>query len=226
MTHYGSILEQVQEKAVSSGRNPQEIEIVAVSKFCPVETLESVYRQGCRNFGESRLQEALKKISSLPSDCIWHLVGTLQTNKVRKAISHFQLIHSVDDLPLAEIISEAGRSMGITTSILLQVNTSGEPSKQGLSPQGWEEALDIVNHLSHLRIEGLMTMAPFTEDEAIIRNCFRTLRELRDKWRPQMSDPSLFRHLSMGMSHDFLIAIEEGATLLRIGTAIFQDNKF
>lgn len=221
MTHYGSVLKQVQEKALSSGRNPQEIEIVAVSKFCPATSLESVYREGCRSFGESRLQEALEKIPLLPIDSRWHFVGSLQTNKVRKAISHFQLIHSVDDLSLAEKISEASLSMGITTTVLLQVNTSGESSKHGLSAQQWEKALDQLNTLSHLKIEGLMTMAPLIEDQNIIRNCFRTLRELRDKWRPRMAEPFLFRHLSMGMSHDFLIAIEEGATLLRIGTKIF-----
>lgn len=221
MTSYGKILKLVHEKAQACHRDPDEIAIISVSKFCPLSSIEAVYQEGCRDFGESRLQEALDKIPQLPSDCRWHLIGTLQTKKIKKALSAFQLIHSVDTSELAEKISQASESIGITTSILLQVNTSGEASKHGLSPKEWEQFLPQINQLPGLRIEGLMTMAPLTDEANIIRECFRSLRKYRDKWKPLMKDPSLFKHLSMGMSHDYLIAIEEGATLLRIGTAIF-----
>jgi hypothetical protein len=226
VTHYCQIEQQVREKALACGRQPQEITLVAISKTYPVESIQSVYQEGGRVFGESRVQEALQKIPVLPPDCQWHLIGTLQSNKVSKAISAFRLIHSVDHLQLAQKISHASQEKGITTSILLQVNTSGEVTKHGLSGEEWEKALESINQLSHLRVEGLMTMAPYTEDQELIRSCFRKLYQLREKWRSQMKDPTSFCHLSMGMSNDYLIAIEEGATLLRIGSAIFGERPY
>lgn len=220
-THFGQVAQIVREKALACGRPPQEISLVAVSKNCPVESIASAYEEGCKLFGESRVLEALDKIPQLPSDCLWHLIGSLQKNKVSKAISAFQLIHSVDTPELAQKISQASQAQNLTTAILLQVNTSGELTKHGLSPLEWERSLDFINELPHLKIEGLMTMAPFTEDEQVIRSCFRSLYQLRERWRSQIKEPALFQQLSMGMSHDFLIAIEEGATLLRIGSAIF-----
>lgn len=226
VTHYCQIEQQVREKALACGRQPQEITLVAVSKTYPVESIHSVYQEGGRVFGESRVQEALQKISLLPLDCQWHLIGTLQSNKVSKAVSSFQLIHSVDHFQLAQKISHASQEKGIITSILLQVNTSGEATKHGLPGEEWEKLVESINQLSYLRVEGLMTMAPYTEDEGIIRSCFRKLYQLREKWRNQMKDPASFCHLSMGMSHDYLIAIEEGATLLRIGSAIFGERPY
>jgi pyridoxal phosphate enzyme (YggS family) len=220
-THYCQVAHTVREKALACGRRPEEITLIAVSKTFPFESIQSVYQEGGRDFGESRIQEALEKISQMPKDCKWHLIGTLQSNKVNKAISAFQLIHSVDTPLLAQKISEASQAKGIMTSILLQVNTSGEKTKHGLSPEEWERALERINQLSHLRIEGLMTMAPYTEDEQVIRACFHHLYQLRESWRKQMKNPAIFQHLSMGMSHDYLIAIEEGATLVRVGSAIF-----
>lgn len=221
-TCYHQIEQNVHEKALACGRQPQDVLLITVSKLQPVESIQAVYREGGRQFGESRVQEALQKIPELPADCRWHLIGTLQSNKVAKAISHFDLIHSVDTPVLARQISDASQARGVMTSILLQVNTSGETAKHGLSAEEWEKALDAVNQLSHVRIEGLMTMAPYTEETKTIRNCFRQLYQLREKWRANMKEPAIFQHLSMGMSHDYLIAIEEGATLLRIGTAIFE----
>lgn len=224
MTAYAQILKQVRDKAGACGRNADEITVITVSKGYPVPLIELAYQEGARDFGESRLQEAVTKIPLLPSDCRWHFIGTLQSNKAAKAVSSFQLIHSVDNPALARKISQASETLGFATPILLQVNTSGEESKHGLSAKGWEQALPELNQLPFLKIEGLMTMAPLTEDEKVIRSCFRTLRELRDQWRTRMKDPASFNHLSMGMSHDYLIAIEEGATLLRIGTAIFGER--
>lgn len=221
---YAQILKKVHDKAEECGRQADEITVIAVSKGLPLPSLELAYQEGARHFGESRLQEALTKIAHLPSDCRWHLIGTLQSNKAAKAVSSFQLIHSVDTPALARKISQASEARGFETSILLQVNTSGETAKHGLSAEGWKEALPELNQLPFLKIEGLMTMAPLTEDQKVIRSCFRELRELRDQWRTRMKDPASFKHLSMGMSHDYLIAIEEGATLLRIGTAIFDEH--
>lgn len=222
---YRHIIRQVQEKAKACGRRPDEITLIAVSKNHPVSSIEKTYQSGARDFGESRIQEALGKIPFLPSDCRWHLIGSLQTNKVGKAVAAFQLIHSVDSTALARKISQVSEARGMTASVLLQVNTSGERTKHGLSAEEWENALAEVIQLPHLQIEGLMTMAPLTEDQQLIRHCFRTLRLLRDRWRNRMKDPDSFQHLSMGMSHDYLIAIEEGATLLRIGTAIFGERE-
>ena len=218
---YHKIWEGIQEKALACGRQPEDLTLIVVSKTFPIEFLQAVYQEGARQFGESRLQEALQKIPQMPPDCRWHMIGTLQSNKVSKAISSFHLIHSVDTPVLAQNISRASEARGKTTSILLQVNTSGERTKQGLNGDEWQQALETVNQLPYLSIEGLMTMAPYIEDERAIRLCFRRLKQLQDSWRSQMKDPAAFRHLSMGMSHDYLIAIEEGATMLRIGSAIF-----
>lgn len=220
-SRYLIVLEQLHEKAVQCGRDPEEIMLIAVSKNRPVELLWQAYQDGCRHFGESRVQEALPKLPCLPADCLWHFIGTLQSNKAGKVIPEFCLIHSVDTLDLAKKISHISSTKSCTTPILLQVNTSLESSKHGLQASEWEKVLDEINELDHIRVEGLMTMAPLTEDQAAIRHCFRSLFQLREKWRRRMKDGARFHHLSMGMSHDFLIAIEEGATLVRIGAAIF-----
>lgn len=220
-THYRSIVEKVQEKVLACGRRPEGIEIVAVSKNISPELIGKAYFEGCRDFGESRVQEAMDKIPCLPNDCHWHFIGTLQKNKISKIIGLFDLIHSVDTPELAQKISQFSETRGIVTPILLQVNTSGEQSKHGLSAEAWQQSLESVNRLPSLCIKGLMTMAPLVEDEKVIRACFRKLRHLRDEWKSQMREPERFQELSMGMTHDYLIAIEEGATLLRIGTAIF-----
>lgn len=209
------------DKALSCGRQPQEITLVAVSKGHGIDSMESVYHLGGRNFGESRLQEACEKIELFSYECRWHFTGRLQSNKVKKAISSFYLIHSVDSIELAQKISHTSQSEEIMTRILLQVNASGEKTKQGLNAVEWERQIEVLNELPNLRIEGLMTMAPYVEDEKVIRNCFHSLYELREKWKKEMREPALLTQLSMGMSHDYLLAIEEGATLLRIGTAIF-----
>ena len=222
-SNYHQIKDAVREKAIACGRKIDDITLITVSKTQSIEAIQETYIQGCRDFGESRLQEALEKINRFPSDCKWHFIGSLQKNKVQKVISSFQLIHSVDTLELAEKIEELSKSKKQNTSILLQVNVSGERTKHGLSSEDWEKVLDRLNSLSHLKIEGLMTMAPLTNDTELIRSCFRQLYALRDRWRVRMREPNLFHHLSMGMSHDYLIAIEEGATLLRVGSAIFSN---
>lgn len=200
-------------------RNPNEIQVVAVSKEFSLEDIAQVYQEGCRDFGENRIQEALPKVDRAPQDIHWHFIGKLQQNKVKKAIGKFDLIHSVDSAELAYHISQESQKVGVTTKILLQVNTSGETTKQGLSMNQWKEVFGAVIAYSHLSVQGLMTMAPLTENAEAIRDCFRRLSDLKR----ELSESSGYQlpHLSMGMSHDYGIAIEEGATILRIGRAIF-----
>jgi pyridoxal phosphate enzyme (YggS family) len=213
--NYQRLLAHIAEVALKCGRDPAEIKLVAVSKGFSWEHVDPAYRAGCRDFGENRIQEALPKIDSAPEDIRWHLIGTLQKNKVKMAVDTFALIHSVDSIELAVKISEAAQEAGEVCSILLQVNTSGEVSKHGLSEAEWERHLPALLTMPRLRIEGLMTMAPMTEDIPLIRRCFANLRQMRDRLK-------LPPTLSMGMSHDYSIAIEEGATLLRIGSALFR----
>ena len=173
-----------------------------------------LYESGCRNFAESRVDAALEKIQQLPTDINWHLIGTLQKNKVRKIIGKFKLIHSVDSPELAKKISDCSLEAGLKTSILLQANTSGEASKHGLNADEWLKRYQEVEGLQGVKVEGLMTMAPLVEDEKIVRNCFYALKKLGEKLKTY--------HLSMGMSQDYPLAIAEGATLLRIGSALFK----
>jgi PLP dependent protein len=216
---YRKIAANVAELAAGAGRDPGEVHVVAVSKSHPREAVDEVYLAGCRDFGENRMQEALPKMEGSPSDLRWHFIGNLQTKKVPKIIGRFHLIHSVDSPKLARKISDSGEREGVVSNILLEVNTSGEESKHGLSPEKWQAEFEGVIASPGIAVKGLMTMAPLTEDEGIIRGCFSRLREFRDSL--QSSYSLALPHLSMGMTNDYPIAIEEGATLLRIGTAIF-----
>jgi hypothetical protein len=221
---YLQIMQSIEQIAHSCGREPQEILLVAVSKSQPVSKILEAYEAGCRDIGESRVQESLHKLPDLPQDLNMHLIGTLQKNKVNHAVGNYSLIHSVENLDLAKKISEASLAHGLISSVLLQANTSGEQSKHGLSPAQWAPFFDELLQLQGIRLEGLMTIAPLTSDENIIRKCFADLRVMREAWQSQMSSPSHFKHLSMGMSSDYALAIQEGATILRIGTAIFRGS--
>lgn len=219
---YLHILQHVKETALAAQRQLEDIIVVAVSKNHSVNEILSVYQAGCQNFGENRLQEALPKMEALPKQIHWHFIGTLQKNKVNKVVGQFALIHSVDSLDLAKKIAEVSVIKGVETSILLQVNTSGEQSKHGFTSASFLEALEELASLPNIHLEGLMTMAPLEASEEEIHIYFRRLRELRDQAKRLLGDSHTFKHLSMGMSHDYTIAIEEGATLIRIGTAIFS----
>lgn len=221
--NYRALLNHVHTLALQYGRDPTEIQVVAVTKGVEWQSILPLYEAGCRHFGESRIQEALPKMDHLEGDAEWHLIGTLQKNKVRLAVDHFDLIHSVDRPELATKISTYSQESNKYTRILLQVNTSGELSKHGLSIDQWTASLSAIIDLPNLSIEGLMTIAPLTNDQVVIRNCFSQLRGFRDNLQKKYGDLHPFKHLSMGMSHDYAIAIEEGATLLRIGSAIFTN---
>lgn len=221
---YNYILEDIEKCALSCGRNPADITLIAVSKGMSSECVRQAYCEGCRDFGENRLQEAVEKITLCPKDIRWHMIGSLQRNKARRVIGQFCLIHSVDTPELAMKISQCSSELGIVSSILLQVNTSGELSKHGMSPEHWRTAFDGIIASPFLKVEGLMTMAPYTQDEKRIRDSFSRLRLFRDELIVKTGKRNILSHLSMGMSNDYRIAISEGATLLRIGTAIFGNN--
>jgi len=211
--------ERITAKCDENKRNPQQIRLIAVSKFFGLDAINEVNRLGITDFGENKAQELRDKYEILGDKVTWHFIGTLQRNKVKYAVKAATYIHSVDSLMLVEEVNNQAQKINKLQKILLEVKTSFEDSKLGLTTE--TEVLDLVKHcstLSNIELVGLMTMAPFTDDVEIIRKSFIELRNLRDKINQNGFD---LRELSMGMTNDYEIAIEEGATMLRIGSAIF-----
>jgi pyridoxal phosphate enzyme (YggS family) len=213
-----NVLEKIEVTAKKCGRDSSRITLVAVTKKHSLEECLPLLEEKVVDFGENRLEEAFQKMEEAPLTVKWHFIGSLQRKKVPKVIGKFCLIHSVDTFELAEKISQCSENKGIKTPILLQVNTSGEESKQGFSVDELKGQFSKCLELKGVEIQGLMTMAPLTEDKKIIRETFALLREVKNDLERFHPLP----HLSMGMSHDFEIAIEEGATLLRIGSLLFK----
>lgn len=209
--------------AARSGRHASDIEMVAVSKYQPAPKIRSMVEEGVTLFGESRIQEAIAKIPLLPNRLQWHFIGHLQSNKIRKALPFFELFHSVDSLELALAMDRIAGEMGRFPRVLLEVNVSGESTKHGFSPAALKTSLDSILKLPRLQLEGFMTMAPLARDPEKARPYFAQLREIRDQAARDFGVP--FSALSMGMSHDFEIAIEEGATFVRIGSALFGERE-
>lgn len=217
----------IDASAQSAGRDPSEIKLIAVSKTHPTETLRLAILAGVKDFGENRVQEADEKISELGRDAArWHLIGHLQANKARRAVALFDLIHSLASVSLAKrldrLCEEAGRE---ELAVLIQVDLAGESTKSGISEMELPELIKAVEACRHLRLRGLMTLPPFFEDVELVRPYFRRLRELRDGLKESGAFGAGEGELSMGMSHDYAVAIEEGATLVRIGTAIFGERR-
>jgi PLP dependent protein len=210
------------EAAAGAGRPAESIKLLAVSKTHPADAVRQAMEAGQISFGESKVQEALPKMDTLPSHLEWHFICHLQANKVRKAVGRFALFHSVDDLELARRISRVSSELGTTTRLLVEVNVSGEASKFGLSPENLEPAVESMLSLPGIRIEGLMTMAPYNADPEASRPFFARLRGLGEALRSATGEP--LPELSMGMSGDFLPAIEEGATIVRVGSSIFGER--
>lgn len=201
------------------GRAGEAIEVVAVTKTIGIDRIAEAARAGLTTFGENRVQEAKGKVGAVgEGDVSWHMIGHLQRNKVRAALPLFSLIHSLDSLELARAISR--RADG-DVDLLLQVNTSGEGTKHGVAPGELEPFLETVEALPHIRIRGLMTIAPFTDDTRRVRAAFRSLRRLFERARDLRLDRTEMRVLSMGMSGDFETAVEEGSNMIRVGTALF-----
>lgn len=203
------------------GRAPEEITLVAVSKTKPVELVQMAYQQGITNFGENRVQEALPKIAAFhPADVSWHMIGHLQTNKSGKVVGNFAIVHSVDSLHLARTLNRHAEKQALRLPILLQVNVAGEASKEGMTPEETPALARQIAALPYLEIRGLMTIAPLVENPEEARPVFRGLRRLRDQLRDALPDVT-WSELSMGMTDDYEVAIEEGATIVRVGRAIF-----
>ncbi len=216
---------QIAAAARRASRNPEEITLMAVSKTFPVESIREAYAAGLRVFGENRVQEFAGKKDALRdlADATWHLIGHLQTNKAAKATELFDAVDSVDSLRMAEKLNAAAKSAEKILPILIEINVGGEAAKSGLAPNSSElnQILQSAAKWPNLKIQGLMTVPPYTEDPEESRPYFRQLREIRDNIATRALPKIEMRVLSMGMSHDFEIAIEEGSTCVRVGTAIF-----
>lgn len=206
--------------AARVGRAPERITLVAVSKTQPAAAVAEAAACGVTDVGENRVQEALAKIPHSPPTLRWHLIGHLQSNKARPAVENFHLIHTVDSIALAQRLDRLAREAGKVQPALLQVKLGDEATKSGLAPHDLPQVYAAVRELPNLRVRGLMTIPPFCPNPEDARPYFRRLRALRDELRDRFPDDDL-PELSMGMSHDFEVAVEEGATLIRVGTAVF-----
>lgn len=214
---YQTLLSSIEKVARQKGRSPDEITLIGVSKYHTKEEILKVYQEGLFRFGESRIPECLVKMEALPQEIEWHFIGTLQKNKVSKVVGRFPVIHSVESVELAQKIADLSFEKGITTRIFLQVKTSLEPNKHGFLKEELLEKFDRIKNLKGIYIEGLMTIAPMTDEREVIRDSFRSLRLLKEKLK--------LHHLSMGMSSDWPLALEEGSTFLRIGQSLFVDSQ-
>jgi pyridoxal phosphate enzyme (YggS family) len=215
------VRERIEKACARAGRAPEEVTLVAVSKTMGPERVREAVDAGLTLFGENRLQEAASKIEALRGDLTWHMVGHLQRNKVKKAVAVFDMIQSVDSYDLALEIDRRSSEMGKAMEVLVEVNTSGEETKFGSRPQDSVDLVEKISHLNGIAVKGLMTIGAFTADEGALRSCFITLRELARKTQEAGISGVEMRYLSMGMTSDFEIAIEEGSNMVRIGTAIF-----
>ncbi len=216
------VREQIAQAAAKAGRVADEIELAAITKTHPAEKVREAIEAGQTLFGESRVQEARVKIPELPSNFRWHFVGHLQKNKIRHALPLFELIHSVDSLALAEDINRIAEEDGLHPRVLLEVNVAGEGSKFGFGPDKLRAEMESLLALPRLSILGLMTIPPLAEEAESSRKYFVQLRELRDRLQTEFHVD--LAQLSMGMTQDFAVAVEEGATLVRVGTAIFGER--
>lgn len=227
-SNLASVSERIAAAAIRAGRDPDEINLVAVSKTHPPETILEAIAAGITLFGENKVQEAEGKIADVGGDAAeWHLIGHLQSNKARKAVQLFDRIHSVDSVELAErlerICIEEDRA---DLPVLVQVDLAGERTKTGITESGLDELAEYLGGCSRLRFNGLMVLPPFFDDPEATRPYFVRLRSIRDKLAKQGLFAAGAGELSMGMSHDFEVAVEEGATLVRVGTAIFGDREY
>ena len=209
----------IADAAARSGRDAADVELVAVSKTHPPESVHEALDAGQVLFGESRVQEARAKIPMLPARARWHFIGHLQKNKVRHALPLFELFHGIDSLELARDVNRIAEEAGAFPKVLIEVNVAGEATKFGFTPERVREQMEELLALARIQIEGLMTIAPFASEPEPSRPYFAALRELRERLQTEFRVP--LPRLSMGMSGDYAVAIEEGATLVRVGTAIF-----
>jgi pyridoxal phosphate enzyme (YggS family) len=218
------IQERINRAALRCGRQPEDVRLVAVSKTVPLERIREAVSAGATILGENYIQEAREKIALIGTEAEWHFIGHLQSNKAKFAVELFSMIHSVDRVSLAEELNKEAAKKNKILPVLIQVNISGEETKSGIDAAGTRQLVQQVAQLPHLSVQGLMTMPPWFEDSEEARPYFRALRKLRDELAGEKIPNVSLTELSMGMSGDFEVAIEEGATLVRIGTAIFGER--
>lgn len=216
-----TINKKIKKAALKVNRNFREVKLVAVTKTATIEQIKEAISTGVKIIGENKVQEAKEKYQILTADIEWHLVGHLQTNKVKYAIEIFDFIHSVDSIKLAKEIDKRSLQFGKITNVLVEVNISGEETKYGIKPEQVEPFLKEISEFSRIRVRGLMTIAPIVEDKEEVRPYFRKLRELSKEIKSKNIKNVKMDHLSMGMTDDFEVAIEEGANMVRIGRGIF-----
>ena len=219
--HLTEVKERIEQACIRSGRNPGEVTLIAVSKTKPVPMLEEAYAAGARDFGENKVQEIAAKKPELPEDIRWHMIGHLQRNKVGQVLGKAVLIHSVDSLRLARQIETDAAKAGLDVDILLEVNVAKEESKYGFMLEEVEDAIMTIKEFPHVHIKGLMTIAPFVENPEENRGIFKKLFEFAVDIGGKNIDNVTMSVLSMGMTGDYEVAIEEGATMVRVGTGIF-----
>lgn len=216
------VRKRIRDAATSAGRDPASVRLVAVSKTFPIEAIREAFAAGQLDFGENKVQEGLQKFATSADLSIrWHLLGHLQTNKARKAVQAFATIHSVHSIELLQKLDRAAEESGRTPELLIQVDLAGEATKFGATPDEVRRLLEAAGACRAARVVGLMTLPPIPDTPEDARPWFRRLRDLRDEWLASGVPAPMLRELSMGMSGDFEVAIQEGATMVRVGTAIF-----
>ncbi len=224
--NYREVKKRVDAAAVKAGRNPEEITLIAVSKTKPLSDIEKLAAIGVMEFGENKPQELKEKYDQISRPVHFHQIGHLQTNKVKYVLGRSVLIHSVDSLHLAEAIEKEAEKKGLTADVLIEVNAANEETKFGVSPEETENLVRSVAGLPHLKVRGLMTIAPFVDDPEENRPIFRRMKQLLLDIKSEKIDNTDMNVLSMGMTNDFEIAVEEGATMVRVGTAIFGERNY
>ena len=226
VNNYNEVLNEVKSTCEKVGRDKEDVTLIAVSKTKPASDIQTLYNYGVRDFGENKVQELTGKYEELPKDIRWHLIGHLQTNKVKYIVDKVYLIHSVDSVKLAIEIEKEAAKKDVIVNILVQVNVASEESKFGLDTSETEEIIRNIATMPNIRIQGLMTIAPFVDDGEDNREIFRKLKQLSVDIETKNIDNVCMNVLSMGMSGDYTVAIEEGATMVRVGTSIFGERNY
>ena len=224
--NYVQVLHNIKNACDKAGRNKEDVTLIAVSKTKPVEMLQEIYDAGCRDFGENKVQEIMDKYDKLPSDIRWHMIGHLQTNKVKYIVDKVYMIHSVDSMKLAKEISKEALKKNVTVKILLEVNVAKEESKFGMMSEEVKNFYKEVIDLPGLEVCGLMTIAPYAENAEENRQYFVNLKQLVVDIADEKTDNKSIGELSMGMTGDYEVAVEEGATYVRVGTGIFGERNY